>query len=71
MQVLNYQLEYLCTNTECSLEDLPEVMDERASGKSMLVARHDDLYIYVVLFGPVKPESGVIPSGQKNSTVNI
>ena len=25
------------------------------------------IYIYIVLFGPVKPEFGVIPSGQKNS----
>ena len=24
------------------------------------------IYIYIVLFGPVKPELGVIPSGQKN-----
>ncbi len=24
------------------------------------------IYIYIVLFGPVKPESGVIPSGQEN-----
>ena len=23
-------------------------------------------YIYIVLFGPVKPELGVIPSGQEN-----
>ena len=23
-------------------------------------------YIYIVLFGPVKPELGEIPSGQKN-----
>ena len=23
------------------------------------------IYIYIVLFGPVKPELGVIPSGQK------
>ena len=31
------------------------------------------IYIYMyVLFGPVKPDLGVIPSGQKNhSTVNI
>ena len=37
------------------------------------------IYIYIVLFGPVKPELGVIPSGQKkkkekkekHSTVNI
>ena len=31
------------------------------------------MYVCVcVLFGPVKPELGVIPSGQKNhSTVNI
>ena len=24
------------------------------------------IYIYIVLFGPVKPELGVIPSGQEN-----
>ena len=24
------------------------------------------VYIYLVLFGPVKPELGVIPSGQEN-----
>ena len=24
------------------------------------------IYIYVVLFGPVKPEFGVIPTGQEN-----
>ena len=24
-----------------------------------------NIYIYIVLFGPVKPESGVNPSGQK------
>ena len=24
------------------------------------------IYIYIVLFGPVKPEVGVIPSGQEN-----
>ena len=24
------------------------------------------IYIYIVLFGPVKPELGVIPPGQKN-----
>ena len=30
------------------------------------------IYIYIVLFGPVKPELGVILSGQKKySTVNI
>ena len=30
------------------------------------------IYIYIVLFGPVKPKLGVIPSGQKkNSAVNI
>ena len=30
------------------------------------------MYIYIVLFGPVKPELEVIPSGQKkHSTVNI
>ena len=35
------------------------------------------IYIYIVLFGPVKPELGVIPSGpkknknKKHSTVNI
>ena len=23
------------------------------------------IYIYIVIFGPVKPESGVIPSGQE------
>ena len=40
----------------------------------MLPARHDDDDddIYILLFSPVKPELGVIPSGQKNhSTVNI
>ena len=26
-------------------------------------------YIYIVLFGPVKPELGVIPSGQENHSV--
>ena len=25
------------------------------------------MYIYIVLFGPVKPELGVIPSGQKKT----
>ena len=30
------------------------------------------IYIYIVLFGSVKPELGVIPSGQENhSKVNI
>ena len=30
------------------------------------------IYIYIVLFDPVKPELGVIPSGQENySRVNI
>ena len=24
------------------------------------------IYIYIVLFGPIKPELGVIPSGQEN-----
>ena len=24
------------------------------------------IYMYIVLFGPVKPELGVIPSGQEN-----
>ena len=24
------------------------------------------IYIYIILFGPVKPELGVIPSGQEN-----
>ena len=27
---------------------------------------HTHIYIYIVLFGPVKPELGVIPSGQEN-----
>ena len=27
---------------------------------------HIYIYIYIVLFGPVKPELGVIPSGQEN-----
>ena len=27
---------------------------------------HTYIYIYIVLFGPVKPELGVIPSGQEN-----
>ena len=27
---------------------------------------HAHIYIYIVLFGPVKPELGVIPSGQEN-----
>ena len=26
------------------------------------------IYIYIVLFGPVKPELGVIPSGQENQS---
>ena len=25
-----------------------------------------NIYMYIVLFGPVKPELGVIPSGQEN-----
>ena len=28
------------------------------------------MYIYIVLFGPVKPELGVIPSGQKKKIFN-
>ena len=32
-------------------------------GKPLLVK--DFIYIYIVLFGLVKPELGVIPSGQK------
>ena len=27
---------------------------------------HTHIYIYIVLYGPVKPELGVIPSGQEN-----
>ena len=41
--------EQLCTDTGCSLEDLPEATDDRdewrgESGKSILAARHDDDY---------------------------
>ena len=41
-----------------------------------LQTTHLQIYIYIVLSGPVKPELGVIPSGQKkkkkkHSTVNI
>ena len=31
-----------------------------------LLKNHIYIYIYIVLFGPVKPELGVIPSGQEN-----
>ena len=37
-----------------------------------LIHTYTYIYIYIVLFGPVKPELGVIPSGQENySRVNI
>ena len=29
-------------------------------------AKPNYIYIYILLFGPVKPELGVIPSGQEN-----
>ena len=32
----------------------------------MLWCKHTHTHIYIVLFGPVKPELGVIPSGQEN-----
>ena len=41
-------LQQLCTNTGCSLKNLPEVVDdwdkwqEGESGKSVLAAQHDD-----------------------------
>ena len=39
-------------DTGCSPEDLPEVMDERRIarelGKSMRVAQHDEIYIYIL-----------------------
>ena len=36
--------------------------------KLMVTDKHIYIYIhtYIVLFGPVKPELGVIPSGQEN-----
>ena len=53
-------LQPLCSDTRCSLEDMPEAMDdtdrwrlrerERELGKSVLAARHDDddgIYIYI------------------------
>ena len=50
-------VQQLCTDTGCSPEDLPEAMDDRGSGISVLMARHDDdddftefyLYIDIVL----------------------
>ena len=46
-----------CTDTECSLEDLPGAMDdrdewwERVREISMLTARHDDdIYIYIYIY---------------------
>ena len=45
-------LQQLCANTGCSLEDLPRAMDDREtsgrrrSGKSVLAAQHDDDDVY-------------------------
>ena len=35
-------IQQLCEDMGCSPEDLPEAMNERGSGISVLVARHDD-----------------------------
>ena len=34
--------------------------------KRQISFTHTHTHIYIVLFGPVKPELGVIPSGQEN-----
>ena len=42
-----------CEDTGCSLEDLPEAMNDRekrGSGISVLAARHDDIYIYIYIY---------------------
>ena len=44
-------LQQFCTDTRCSLEDLPEAKDaERELGKTVLAARYDvDIYIYIYM----------------------
>ena len=37
-------LQELYTDTGFNLEDLPETMDYRESGKSVLASRHDDSF---------------------------
>ena len=35
-------IQQICADTRCSPEDLPKAMDERGSGISVPIARHDD-----------------------------
>ena len=50
-------IQQLCEDTECSLENLPEAMNDREKwrervGISVLAARHDDddIYIYIYIY---------------------
>ena len=45
-------IQQLCENTECSLEDLPEAMNDRERGPGIFVlaARHDYICIYIYIY---------------------
>ena len=52
------------STTEPNYYDADE--DEQLYGEKLSVCLSLYIYIYIVLFGPVKPELGVIPSEQEN-----